>query len=74
MWDVTGSILFNMNLYNSEKSSTSTIRLNEVTENLNVKHQNILYSNQRVDDQCTGLSTYDLKLIFQLLIPLGKDH
>lgn len=74
VWDVTGSILFNTRLYNSERSSQSTIRFNEVTGNLSVRQDINSFSNQQVDYQCTGLSTYDLQLIFQLLVPLGQEH
>ncbi len=55
-----------MKFYNGEKSSTSTTRLKEDIENIII--DNILYRNQQTDYQSTGLSNYDLKLIFQLLI------
>ena len=63
MWNVTGNIFYNINNYSSQKSGTSTRRLKEEEE----------HKNQRIDD-LNNLSTYDLKLIFQLLIPRGHKY
>lgn len=58
-WDITGSIFFHISSYNSPKPSMT--------------HRNFTCSKRRDSYQCAGLSTYDLQLIFQLLLPLYKN-